>query len=88
MHTTTPSPSQNTPFPGLNLKVGKTNYCLGNLDPNWAKSLKNGQNMSRSGQKQIIHHNLKLGGEGEATAVLTAAVLAAPVHPGRLVKSI
>ena len=30
------SPPQNTPFPGLNLKVGKMNYSLGNLDPNWA----------------------------------------------------
>ena len=33
----------NTPFSGLNLKVGKLNYHLGNLDPNWAKCLKSGQ---------------------------------------------
>ena len=35
VHKTPPSPPQNTPFPGLNLKVGKMNYRLGNLDPNW-----------------------------------------------------
>ena len=39
VHKTPPTPPQNTPFPGLNLKVGKTNYRLGNLDPNWAKKL-------------------------------------------------
>ena len=32
------------------------NYSLGSLDPYWAKCLKSGQNFSRSGQKQIIHH--------------------------------
>ena len=46
----TPCPSQNTPFPGLNLKIGKMNYGLGNFDPNWAKWVKSGQNLSRSGQ--------------------------------------
>ena len=45
------SPPKNTPFPVLNLKMGKMNYCLGNSDPNWAKYLKSGQNFSRSGQK-------------------------------------
>ena len=29
-------------------------YCLGNLDPNWAKCLKCGQNFSRSGQKKFM----------------------------------
>ena len=51
----TPSPPQNTPFPGLTLKVGKMNHRLGNLDPNWAKCLKSGQNVSRPGQKKFIH---------------------------------
>ena len=37
IHTTPPSPSKNTHFPALNLKVGKMNYSLGNLDPDWAK---------------------------------------------------
>ena len=37
---TPPTPPQNTPFPGLNLKVGKMNYSLGNLDPKWAKCWK------------------------------------------------
>ena len=48
---TTPTSPQNTPFPGLKLKVmvGIMNYCLGKMDPNWAKCLKSGQN-SRSGQ--------------------------------------
>ena len=50
---TTPTPYSR--FPGLNLKVGKMNYSLGNLDPNWAKCLKSGQNFSRSGQKKFIH---------------------------------
>ena len=56
------SPPQNTPFPGLNLKVGKINYWLGNLDPNWTKCLKSGQNISRSGQKIncSCHNRLKL----------------------------
>ena len=61
VHKTPQSPLQKTPFPGLNLKVGKMNYRLGNLDPNWAKCLKSGQNFSGSGQNgfQVIHiHNL------------------------------
>ena len=52
----TASPTQNTPFPGLILKVGKMNYCLGKMDPIWAKCLKSGQNFSRSGQKKFIHY--------------------------------
>ena len=47
---TPPAQPQNTPFPGLILKVGKMNCCLGKLDPIWAKCLKSGQNFSRSGQ--------------------------------------
>ena len=43
------------PFPGLNLKVGKMNYSLGNLDPNRTKCLKSGQGFSTSGQKKKIH---------------------------------
>ena len=54
VHKTLPSPPQNTPFPGLNLKVGKMNYSLGNLDPNCAKCLISRQNFSRSGQKKLI----------------------------------
>ena len=49
---TPPTPPQNTPFPGVNLKVGKINYRLGRMDPNSAKCLKSGQNVSRSGQKK------------------------------------
>ena len=55
VHKRPSSPPKNTPFPGQNLKVGKMNYSLGNLDPNRAKCLKSGQIVSRSGQKQIIH---------------------------------
>ena len=51
-HKTPPSPPQNSPFPDLNLKVGKMNL------PVWAirtpieqKCLKSGQNFSRSGQE-------------------------------------
>ena len=41
----TPScPPQNTPFSGLILKVDKTNYSMGKMDPKWAKCLKSGQN--------------------------------------------
>ena len=54
-HETAPTPPKNNPFPGLILKVGKMNYCLGKMDPIWAKCLKSGQNFSRSGQKKIIH---------------------------------
>ena len=53
-HETPPAPPQNTPFPGLILKVGKMNYCLGKMDPIWAKCLKSGQNFSRSGQKNLF----------------------------------
>ena len=51
---TPPNSPQNTPFPGLNLIVGKMNYRLGNLNPTWAKCLKSGQNFSRSRQKNIF----------------------------------
>ena len=52
VHKTPPTPPQNTRFPGLNLKVGKMNYRLGEMDPNWAKCLRSGQNVSRSGPKK------------------------------------
>ena len=39
---------------GLNLNVGKTNYCLGNLDPGWAIFSKWGQNVSRWGTKKLF----------------------------------
>ena len=42
-YTNTQSQPQNTPFPGLNLKVGKMNYSQGKLDTNWAKCLKSAQ---------------------------------------------
>ena len=54
IHKTPPNPFQNTPFPVVNLKVGKMNYSLGQVDPNWAKCLKKGQNFSRIGQKKMI----------------------------------
>ena len=57
IHKTPPTPPQNTPFPGLNLRVGKMNYRLGKMDPNWAKS---GQSLSRSGQKNFIHHDVTM----------------------------
>ena len=53
VHETPPTTPQNTPFPGLNLKVGKMNYSLCNLDPNWAICLKSGQNFSREVGKKI-----------------------------------
>ena len=52
---TPPSSPRNTPFLGLNLKVGQMNYHLGQMDPTWAKCLKSGQNFSRSRQKKNIH---------------------------------
>ena len=57
IHTTPPSPSKNTHFPALNFKVGKMNYSLGNLDPNWATCLKSQKTFSRSGQKKLVHLN-------------------------------
>ena len=45
------TPPQNTPFPCLKLKVGKTNYCLGKMDPNWAKILKSGKTFLEMGKK-------------------------------------
>ena len=55
VHKTPSTPPQTTPLPGLNLKVGKKNYRLGKMGPNWAKCLNCGQNFSRSGQKNFIH---------------------------------
>ena len=36
------------------------NYCLGKMDPIWAKCLKSGQNCSRSGQFFFIHFRLRV----------------------------
>ena len=33
IHKTPPNPFQNTPFPVLNLKMGKMKYSLGQVDP-------------------------------------------------------
>ena len=38
VHKTPPTPTQNTPFPGQIFKVGKMNYSLGKMDPNWANA--------------------------------------------------
>ena len=54
VHKTSTSPPENTPFPGLNLKIGKINYRLGNLDPNRAKCLKSGQIFLEVGKKKIL----------------------------------
>ena len=35
VHKTPPNPTPNTPFSGLNLKVGKMNYCLDNISLNY-----------------------------------------------------
>ena len=43
VHRTPLRQAQNTPFPRLNLKMGKLKCHLGNLDPNWAKLLKSEQ---------------------------------------------
>ena len=59
----TPTPRQNTPFPGLILKVGKMNYCLGKVDP---KCLKSRQNFSRNGQKiKYASRNVEAFSKGE-----------------------
>ena len=42
----TPSPTPKHPFPGLILKVGKMNYCMGKMNPIWAKCLKSVQKFS------------------------------------------
>ena len=51
---TPPTPPPNTPFPGLNLKVGKMNYCVSKMDPTWAKCLKSGQNFLKVGKKNLF----------------------------------
>ena len=55
VHKTPPTPPQNTPFPGLNLKVGKMNYSLGKMDPNWAKCLKSGKTFQGVGKKKYSY---------------------------------
>ena len=47
-NTPNPNPKQCKHPPGLNLKVGKMNYRLGKMDPNWAKCLKSGQMLGGS----------------------------------------
>ena len=54
VHKTPPTSPQNTPSPGLNLKVGKMNYHLGNLDPNWAICLKTGPKFLEVGKKMLF----------------------------------
>ena len=54
------TPPQNTPFPCLKLKLGKRNYCLGKMDPNWAKILKIGKTFLEMGKK-IIHSHVDVG---------------------------
>ena len=50
----TPNPTPKHPF---SWKVGNMDYCLGILDPNWAKCLKSGPLFSRSGhQKNDSYH--------------------------------
>ena len=53
-HETPPTLHQNTPFPGLILKVGKRNYCLGKMDPIWAKCLKVGKPFLEVGKKNLF----------------------------------
>ena len=55
VYKTPPSPPQYTPFPGLNLKVGKMNYSLGKMDPNCAKYLKKkGKTFLEVGKKKLF----------------------------------
>ena len=54
-HKTLPIPSQNSAFPGLNLKLGKMNYCLCKMRSIVVICAKSGQNFSRSGHKKNIH---------------------------------
>ena len=39
---------------GLNLNVGKMNYCLGNLDPSWAIFSERWQKISREGKQKLF----------------------------------
>ena len=55
----TPPTHPKTP-PGL---VGKMNYCLGKLDPNWAKCLISGPNFSRSGPIKYAEKNIHVFGD-------------------------
>ena len=53
--TNTPKFTSKHPFSWPELESGPMNYHLGQMDPTWAKCLKNGQNFSRSRQKKNIH---------------------------------
>ena len=54
VHKTLQIPPQNTPFPGLNLKVGKMNYNLGKFDPNWEICSKHKQTFLEVGKKKLF----------------------------------
>ena len=45
--------------------MGKINYCLGNLDPNWAKCLRSGQNFSRNEKKKKFMERWEHWEEGD-----------------------
>ena len=62
IHKTDPTPPQNTPFPGLNLKVGKMNYSLSKMDPSpqLGKMFEKRTKISRSGQLKFIHNPVAL----------------------------
>ena len=51
VHKTPPIRPQNTPFPGLNLKVGKMNYSLGKMDPNCTEPIELLQQQQRLGSQ-------------------------------------
>ena len=62
-------PPQYTPFLGLNFKVGKMNYHLGNWDPNWAKKLKSGKPLLEAGKKKLFMMSNRLcGGKLETSS--------------------
>ena len=51
---TPPASHQSTPFPDLNLKVGKKNYGLGNLDPSGQYVRKVNKTFLEVGKKKLF----------------------------------
>ena len=80
IHKIPPSPPQNTPFPGQNLKVDKMNYSLGNLNPNWAKCLKRGEQWLLQRPRILPPSNAESG--DTVFGMAAAAAPSAPVAAG------
>ena len=58
----TPNPTPKHPSSWPDFESGQNQLLSGQMDPNWANFLKSGQNISRSGQKNLFIGSPRCGG--------------------------